>query len=464
MKIREKMKPTVLIVDDEPTIRNSLKRLIEKKNYEVVLSDCSTDALKKIKKIIPDIIFLDYKLPDMDGLETMEKIREMAPDVIIFFFSAFGTIKIVVKAMQLGAFDYIQKPYKNEEIFLALLKAEEHLKLTKEVKHLRHCAQALNMCGMHIIAESEEIRSVLEMAKNVAKSSDTPVLIQGETGVGKEVIAHTIHYNSPRSSGPFLKINCGAIPRELIESELFGHEKGAFTGAEHRKPGFFELSEGGTLLMDEVGELSMHAQVKLMRVLENKTFFKVGGSSQQRSDARIIASTNRDLAEEVKKGTFREDLYYRLNVIIIHVPSLHMRKDDIIPLAKYFMEIFNLKFNKKITRISRLAQDRLLYHEWRGNVRELRNVMERVVLLSEENTITPEMLAMDDRNSSSDNLVTINILQRGISMDEVKKLVMQKALEITKGNQLKAAKLLGLSRGSFRHGTSKYNLDPRQFK
>ena len=461
------MKPTVLIVDDEPTIRNSLKRLIEKKDYEVVLSDCSTDALKRIKKIIPDIIFLDYKLPDMDGLAAMEKIREMAPDVIIFFFSAFGTIKTVVKAMQLGAFDYIQKPYKNEEIFLALLKAEEHLKLTREVRHLRHCSQAANMPGMRIVAESEEIRRVLEMAKNVAKSSDTPVLIQGETGVGKEVIAHTIHYNSPRASGPFLKINCGAIPRELIESELFGHEKGAFTGAEQRKPGFFELSEGGTLLMDEVGELSMQAQVKLMRVLENKTFFKVGATSQQRSDARIIASTNRDLAEEVKKGTFREDLYYRLNVIIIHVPSLQMRRGDIIPLAKYFMEIFNLKFNKKITRISRPAQDRLLRHEWRGNVRELRNVMERVVLLAEKSTITPEMLAMDDRKSSADaddSLVTINISQKGISMDEVKKLLIQKALQMTKGNQLKAANLLGLSRGSFRHGVNKYNLDPRQFK
>ncbi len=458
------MKNKVLIVDDDQFIRNSLKRLIKKNGYEPVLSDCGKDALEKVKKFIPDIVFLDYRLPDMDGLDTMKKIREIAPEVIIFFFSAYGTIKTVVKAMQLGAFDYIQKPYRNEEILVCLLKAKEHRKLTKEVKHLRLRSQASNLCDNHFITESEEIRRVFDMAKNVAKSTDTPVLIQGETGVGKEVVAHTIHYNSPRRNGPFLKLNCGAIPKDLLESELFGHEKGAFTGANHQKPGFFELSEGGTLLMDEIGELNMHAQVKLMRVLENKTFFKVGGTSQQISDTRIIASTNRDLAEEVKKGTFREDLYYRLNVIIIHVPSLKMRRSDIIPLAKYFMERFSLKFNKKINKISPAAQDMLLNHEWRGNVREIRNVMERVVLLAEKNTITPEMLSIDDRNSQSDSIVTINLSQRGMSMDEVKKLLIQKALQMSKGNQLKAARLLGLSRSSFRYGSSKYNINPQQFK
>jgi len=458
------MKNKVLIVDDDQFIRSSLKRLIKKNGYEPVLSDCGKDALEKVKNHMPDIIFLDYRLPDMDGLETMKKIREIAPEIIIFFFSAYGTIKTVVKAMQLGAFDYIQKPYRNEEILLCLLKAKEHRKLTKEVKHLRLCSQALNSSENRIIAESEEIRSVLDMAKNVSKSSDTPVLIQGETGVGKEVVAHTIHYNSPRRKGPFLKLNCGAIPKDLIESELFGHEKGAFTGANRQKPGFFELSEGGTLLMDEIGELNMRAQVKLMRVLENKTFFKVGSTSQQISDSRVIASTNRDLAEEVKKGTFREDLYYRLNVIIIHVPSLKMRRSDIIPLAKYFMERFSLKFNKKINKISPAAQDMLLNHEWRGNVREIRNVMERVVLLAEKNTITPEMLSINDRSSQSNSIVTINLSQGGISMDEVKKLLMQKALQMANGNQVKAARFLGLSRSSFRYGSSKYNINPQQFK
>ena len=458
------MKNKVLIVDDEQTIRNSLKRLIEKNGYEPIVSACGKDAVEQCKTFIPDIVFLDYRLPDMNGLDTMKKIKEITPEVVIFFVSAYGTIKTVVKAIQLGAFDYIQKPYKNEEILVALLKAKEHIKLCKEVMHLRFRNQASNLCNMRIIAESKEIRRVIEMAKNVAKSPDTPILIQGETGVGKEGIAHTIHYNSPRSEGPFLKINCAAIPKDLIESELFGHEKGAFTGADNRKLGFFELSEGGTLLMDEIGELDMRAQVKLMRILENKTFFKVGGTSEQRSDTRIIASTNRILAEEVKKGTFREDLYYRLNVIIINVPSLKMRRSDIIPLAQYFMKMFNLKFNKKINKISTAAEHSLVNHEWRGNVRELKNVMERVVLLSDKNTITPEMLSIDDKNSKLDTIVTINLSQSGISIDEVKKLLMQKALQMTKGNQVKAANLLGMSRGSFRHGSIKYSLNNQDFK
>ena len=458
------MKNRVLIVDDDEFIRSSLKRLVNKNGYEADISDCGSDALKKIKKYQPDIVFVDYRLPDMDGLETMKKILKILPEVIIIFFSAYGTIKTVVKAIQLGAFDYIQKPYKNDEILVILMRAKEHLKLTREVKHLKLRNQEANLSCSNIVAESQEICRVLDMAKNVSKSSDTPVLIQGETGVGKEVIASTIHYNSPRRDGPFLKINCAAIPKDLLESELFGHEKGAFTGAEQKKPGFFELAEGGTLLLDEIGEISMHAQVKLMRVLENKTFFKVGGTSQEISDVRVIASTNRDLSEEVKKGNFREDLFYRLNVITIHVPSMKMRRSDIIPLAKYFMEIFSTKFNKKVNRISQAAQDVLINHEWRGNVREIRNIMERVVLLADKTTITPEMLLLEDHNPKSESVFTINLSEDGISLDEITKGVIEKALQISKGNQLKAAKILGLSRSRLRYGLSKYHFNPLSYK
>ncbi|WP_054688891.1 sigma-54-dependent transcriptional regulator [Desulfosarcina cetonica] len=448
----------MLIIDDDQFILSSLKRLIEKNGYEATISNCGKDALNKIKKHHYDIAFLDYRLPDMSGLEIMKTILEITPEIVIIFFSAFGTIKTVVNAVKMGAFDYLQKPYKNDEILLSLMRANEHIKLTREVSHLKLRNQATNPPCSNIIAESEEIRRVLDMAKNVSKSPDTPVLIQGETGTGKEVIAHTIHYNSPRRDGPFLKINCAAIPKDLIESELFGHEKGAFTGADQKKLGFFELANGGTLLLDEIGEINMQAQVKLMRVLENKTYFKVGGTTQEISDARVVASTNRDLSEEVKKGNFREDLFFRLNVITIRVPSMKMRRRDIIPLVKYFMEIFSTKFNKKVNRISQAALDVLINREWRGNVREIKNIMERVVLLADKTTITPEMLMLDDYNTNSETVFTINLSDDGISMDEITKGVIEKALKITKGNQLRAAKMLGLSRGRLRYGISKYNI------
>ncbi len=458
------MKNRVLVVDDDQLIRSSLKRLVIKSGYQAEVSDCGNDALKKVKENQYHIVFIDYRLPGMDGLETMKKILEILPEVVVIFFSAYGTIKTVVKAMQLGAFDYIQKPYNNDEILVILMRAKKHIKLTREVKHLKLRNQTANLPCNNIVAESQEICRVLDMAKNISKSSDTPVLILGETGVGKEVIASTIHYNSPRRDGPFLKINCAAIPKDLLESELFGHEKGSFTGAEQKKPGFFELAEGGTLLLDEIGELSMHAQVKLMRVIENKTFFKVGGTSQEISDVRVIASTNRNLSEEVKKGNFREDLFYRLNVITIQVPSMKMRRSDIIPLTKFFMETFSTKFNKKVNRISQAAQDALINHEWRGNVREIKNIMERVVLLADKTTITPEMLLLEDHNPKSDSAFTINLFEDGISLDEITKRVIEKALRISKGNQLKAAKILGLSRSRLRYGINKYHISPLSCK
>ena len=335
------MKFKVLVVDDDPIIRSSLNRIIAKEGYAPILCGSGEEALDKVQNVAPDIVFLDLRLPGMDGLSTLRKIKAIDEDIIVILFSAYGTFETVVEAVKYGAFDYIQKPYKNEEIKINLNKAVETIRLKKEVTRLRYQNKSTNRYRFEqIIAKSDIMRDTIDKAVSAAKSSDTPVLIQGETGVGKEIVAHTIHHNSPRRGGPFLTLNCGAIPKDIMESELFGYEKGAFTGADRSKPGLFELAENGTLLLDEIGELSGQGQVKLLRVLENKTFFKVGGVAEKVSDVRIIASTNKLLEQELKKKRFREDLYFRLNVIKIIVPPLRERRDDIIPLAKYFINIF----------------------------------------------------------------------------------------------------------------------------
>ena len=327
----KKMK--VLIVDDDHTIRRSLNRLIDKEGYKTIEAENGESALKMFRQHDPAVVFLDLKMPGMDGLAVLKAIKEIDEDVIVFIISAFGTFKDVVQAMKLGAFDYIQKPYQKDEIKICLFKASKALRLEKEVRHLRYKTRQL-VDQSRIIVKSSNMRRIINVAKDVAKSIDTPVLIHGETGVGKEIIARVIHDNSPRNKGPFLTLNCGAIPKDLLESELFGYEKGAFTGAGSSKPGLFELAEEGTLLLDEIGELSLEGQVKLLRILENKTFLKIGGTAQKIANARILASTNKDLSKEIDRNNFREDLYYRLNVINIEVPPLRKRREDIIPLTK----------------------------------------------------------------------------------------------------------------------------------
>ena len=457
------METKVLVVDDDAAVRSSLKRLIDREGYRTILSSTGETGLDVVNKENPEIVYLDLRLPGMDGLKTLKKLKEISPDIIVFLISAYGTFKDVVEAIKEGAFDFIPKPYNNDEIKISLLKAEEALKIKKEVRHLRYKTRQLTEPS-RIIAKSLRMRHILEVAKDVAKSVDTPVLIHGETGVGKEVIAQIIHYGSPRRDGPFLILNCGAIPKDLLESELFGHEKGAFTNASSNKQGLFELAEEGTLLLDEIGELSSEGQVKLLRVLENKTFLKVGGTTQKTTNVRILATTNKKLLEEIERGNFREDLYYRLNVINIEVPPLRSRKEDIIPLSKYFIGEYNKKFKKKIKRISPKAKEFLLNQEWRGNVRELKNIIERIFLLTDHEALTIDSLTLNTHKGQNENSFVIDLSENGISLDEINKQLIEKVLKLSSGNQMKAAKILGLSRSTLRYRMKKYQILPATFK
>ncbi len=451
----KKMK--VLIVDDDPTIRRSLNRLIDKEGYTPIEAENGEAALEMFCQHDPAVVFLDLKMPGMDGLAVLKAIKEIDQDIIVFIISAFGTFKDVVQAMKLGAFDYIQKPYQKDEIKISLFKASEALRLKKEVRHLRYKTSQLDDQS-RIIVKSSNMRRIINVAKDVAKSVDTPVLVHGETGVGKEIVAHVIHDNSPRRKGPFLTLNCGAIPKDLLESELFGYEKGAFTGAGSSKPGLFELAEEGTLLLDEIGELSAEGQVKLLRVLENKTFLKIGGTAQKIANARILASTNKDLSKEIDRQSFREDLYYRLNVINIAVPPLRERREDIIPLTRAFMAECNQRFNKRIKRIAPKAKEFLLNQPWRGNVRELKNLIERVALLTDSEVLTFDSLAMNNPELSSADSFVIHLTAEGMNLDQFNRRLIEKVLQLSSGNQVKAAKILNVPRSTLRHKLKKYKI------
>jgi len=456
-------KSTVLVVDDELSVRNSLKRVIDKQGYHTILACTGETALEKVRLETPDIVYLDLRLPGINGLETLRDIKAIDQDAIVFLISAYGTFEDVVEGMKLGAFDYIQKPFANEAIKISLLKASEAIRTKKEVRHLRYKSD-LSTREAQIISKSVRMCKIFDMAMGAAKSPDTPVLIEGETGVGKEIVAQAIHYNSPRRDGPFLCLNCGAFPRELLESELFGYNKGAFTGASKNKAGLFELAEGGTLLLDEVGDLSHEGQVKLLRILENKTFFRIGDTAQRKSDARILASTNRDLEEAIKVKNFREDLYYRLNVIKIRVPPLRERKNDIIPLAKYFIEKFGKKFKKKIMGISPEVERYMLSQEWRGNVRELKNFIERVVLLEDGDIIELGAISMNSNSGYSQRTNAIQFDENNMNLNKIIKTSIEKALLIAEGNQLKAARILGVSRSNLRYKAKKHGISCKAFK
>lgn len=448
----------VLIVDDEMIVRNSLQRIITSYGHETFLAENGEGAIEQLRAHKPDIVFLDYRLPDLDGLEVLKRIKEEREEALVVVFSAYGTFRTVVDAMKLGAFDYLQKPYQNEEVTVILMKANKTLKLKKQVRDLRARSRSAYRSSQ-IVAESPEMKKLLELAVIVARSGDTPTLIEGETGAGKEIVAQVIHNNSQQCNGPFITVNCGAFPKGLMESELFGYEKGAFTGAlDAGKAGFLELAEGGSLFLDEVSELTEGEQVKLLRILEGKGYFKIGGVEERRANVRIISATNRNLEEEVRAGRFRQDLYYRLNVVRIKVPPLKERKSDIIPLTKFFIEKFNTKFNKKIKEITPQARKALITYEWKGNVRELKNVIERTVMLTKGEVIDSDSLILNRADILNAEQLVINLSTKEVSLEEVNKLLIEKAMILSNNNALKAARLLGLRRGALRYRLRKYNI------
>ena len=456
------MRFKILVIDDEPVLRDSLEVALKTSGYEVLTARTGEEGLERFKKENPDLVLLDHWLPGINGDEVLRRIKEEDPEIPVIIMTAQGSIEMAVSSMKMGAFDFLVKPFDLDQVEALIKKGLERVRLKKEVEWLRAQYQEKFRSG-GIIGVSQKMKDLLELAEKLAPGSETTVLIEGETGTGKELLAEYVHFLSPRSSFPFIPINCGAIPKDLFESELFGYEKGAFTGAlEKGKMGRVESAEKGTLFLDEVGELSLSAQVKVLRVLEEKEYFKVGGVDKKKADVRIIAATNKDLESEVKKGNFRDDLYFRLNVVKLQIPPLRERKEDILPLFRFFLNRFNEQFKKGFVQISTEAEEKILVYPWTGNIRELRNAVERIVLLEKGDTILGKhfsFLSAWAELPEEGAQFKPHLPSQGIVLDEVEKYYILEALKIKKGNKLQAAKMLGISRSALLYRMGKYGIN-----
>ena len=450
---------SLFIVDDEEIARAGVT-LALKKTYNVCGFGTAEDAMAALQDKQPDLILLDIGLPGMSGIEALQIIKTEYPDILVIMITAYEDVQTVVSAMKLGAYDYIVKPLDMNGLIITVRNALETIALKKEIQLLQQKYIKLNLPV--IVGESKPIQEIMEIVSMVAQSADTPVLITGETGSGKELIAQTIHYKSPNFKGPLITVNCAAIPKELIESELFGYEKGAFSGAHAAKAGLVEEAAGGTLFLDEVGDLSAEAQAKLLRFLESGEYFRVGGTRRLQVQTRVISATNRDLMAMAQEGTFRMDLYYRLAVLKIEVPSLNHRRSDILPIAKFFLEKFAKKFGKAYTGLSSEAVNALENFNWTGNVRELRNMIERAVLLGSGAMLNLHQLGLEANGpaqqecpSAPEQTALPPLSRRGIDLpaviQSIEKEYFEQALEIAGGNTSKAAKLLNFSRDKFRY-------------
>jgi DNA-binding NtrC family response regulator len=450
----------ILIIDDEPLLRGSLEIALKEAHYEVLTASSGEEGLEQFQRGRPDLVLLDHWLPGINGDEVLRRIKETSPETPVIIMTAQGSIEMAVNSMKMGAFDFLVKPFELEQLEDLIKKGLERIRLKKEVEWLRTQYQD-RFRTWEMIGVSPKMKEILELAQKVAQGSETTVLIEGETGTGKELLAEYIHFLSPRSSFPFIPINCGAIPKDLFESELFGYEKGAFTGAlEKGKIGKVEAAEKGTLFLDEVGELPLSAQVKVLRILEGKEYYRVGGVEKRKADVRIIAATNKDLEAEVKKGNFRDDLYFRLNVIKLTIPPLRERKEDILPLFKFFMNYFNEQFKKNFLHLSEEAEEILLSYPWPGNIRELRNTVERIILLEKGDTIDRKHLAfLLEREEKVDFKPVIP--PQGIVLEEIEKRYILEALRMKRGNKMQAAKILGISRSALLYRMEKYGIKSR---
>ena len=475
------MQPRILVVDDEPSIREMLRIVLRRDGYDVVIAENGREAIARLKSDPVDLLLSDIRMPDVSGVDVLRTAKELNRDVVAFMMTAFASTDTAVEAMRLGAVDYFTKPFNVDEL---RLKVRQHLEahrlkqenvLLKRALHTRH--QFAN-----IIGASEAMRAVFSTIEMVANTTST-VLIGGESGTGKELVARAVHFNSLRRDRPFVALNCGAVPETLLESELFGHVRGAFTGADTNKKGLMEAAEGGTIFLDEIGEMTPPMQVKLLRVLQDRRFRRLGGTEEVQADVRVIAATNQDLPKLVSEGRFREDLYYRINVLHIRLPALRERVDDIPLLAEHFLEQFATQMGKRVRTISAEAMRLLQQHAWRGNVRELQNAIERAVALEQTESILPETLPEEVRkspgglrpagvglrpheDSSSGRLQPKpehhDDLGEGFDLEArgeaFYRHYMALALERTGGVQVKAAEMLGMSFRSFRYYAKKFNL------
>ncbi len=456
-------KPRILLAEDEKTQRDLLEGFLKKEGFFVEAAVNGREALQKLEGSFFDMVLIDYKMPEMDGLQALKEIRRRYVDVPVVMMTAFGTVETAVASMKEGALDYLSKPIDLEELLLKIAKAIERTALIRDNRDLRAKLQDRHAFA-HIVSGSPEMEEVLGLVARVAQSHAT-VLVLGESGTGKELIANAIHYASPRSGKPLIKVSCSAFPETLLESELFGHEKGSFTGATQRRIGRFEEANGGTLFLDEIGDLSPGIQVKLLRILQEKEFQRLGSNFTLKADVRVIAATHRNLEEAIRKGAFREDLYYRLNVIPIHLPPLRERRDDISLLIDHFLKKYTKGNEKSLLDISKEARALLLRYAYPGNVRELENIIERAVVLCRGDVITVQDLPFHLREGRSE-LPDLSKKGKNLpeSLDEIEREFIAKALQQHQWVQTKAAESLGISERVLRYKMKKYKIRSGEVK
>jgi DNA-binding NtrC family response regulator len=454
------MKPLILIVDDEETQRTMLKKTLIREGYDVEIASGGNEALKIFKEISADVIITDVKMPDMNGLSLFQEIKRINPDTSVILMTAYGSIESAVQVMAEGASYYLTKPVDPNHLKILIKKALENKNLIEENRQLKE--EIITRYGFgRIVGRSPKMQEVYSALQKVSES-DVTVLLLGETGTGKELAAHAIHYNSPRRDYPFVKISCASLPETLLESALFGHEKGAYTGADTRQIGMFEKADKGTIFLDEIGDINQNVQVKLLRFLQEKEFERVGGTQSIKVDARVIAATNADLEKAVSEMRIRKDLYYRLNVVQIYIPPLRERKDDILLLAEHFLEKHKSKANGKIKRLSQEVLSIFEKYDWQGNVRELENTIERAIVMGKGDVIQPSDLPAS-LSSMCVPIVSADSLNNK-SLDEIEKELMLKALEKSGGNQVDAAKILGISRRKLQYRMGKHGISSKEFK
>jgi DNA-binding NtrC family response regulator len=452
----------ILVIDDDPLIRDSLDESLKNEKYHVILAENGREGLDRFGGEDFDLILLDYSLPDMDGLSILEHVKAATPHQVVIMMTGFSSVENAVRAMRMGVYDYIKKPFDMDELLITVEKSLETVRLRSEVRKIRE--RERRAYGIHNIAgSSAQTEQVRALIRKIAGSGASTILITGESGTGKGLAARAIHTESPDADKPFLTITCTALPESLLESELFGHEKGAFTDAKTSKKGLFETAEGGTVFLDEIGDMSLNLQAKLLRFLEEKSFRRLGGTHDIEVKTRIIAATNRNPRDLVKDGSFRMDLYYRLNVIPMHIPPLRERPEDIPDLIKVFVAHFNEEFKKKVKGFSRESMKILKAYPWPGNIRELRNTVERLALLSDANVLAPDDLPYEIRLAREKGFEgggegeLFRLPPGGLNIYELEKSLLFQAMDMAGGNKTRAGKLLGLNRDQVRYWLKKYS-------